>query len=205
MTREDAFREWEESWLWVNRGLPEYPDALTARERRIALSAWTAATGQLEATALRAFLLVEANRAVGQLASFSLSGKVKPYVRMTQRGKWTSQQAQEYLASKAALAYQFLEQRRAIAEADCSDCGLFAADASLLVLVTFEIPSHLHRSDLDNQIKAILDAMNGIIYKDDRQIDQVLASRGLSDDGEHRTRVSVFEFVEPKHKKQKGD
>jgi len=35
------------------------------------------------------------------------AGPFKPYVRMTQRGKWVKRDAQEYLDSKRALALQF--------------------------------------------------------------------------------------------------
>ncbi len=37
---------------------------------------------------------------------FTLTGKVKPYVRMTRRGKFVNDQAIQYLASKDALQLQ---------------------------------------------------------------------------------------------------
>jgi len=34
---------------------------------------------------------------------------IKPYVRMTQKGKWSSPQAQEYMASKTELELRYRE------------------------------------------------------------------------------------------------
>jgi len=64
---------------------------------------------------------------------FVLQGKVKPYVRMTRRGKYVSRQAQEYLTSKSKLGWQ------------------------------------------------MMDAANGIVYPDDRWIDEIVAKRARGD------------------------
>jgi len=131
--------------------------------------------------------------------SFMLTGHVKPYVRMTQRGKWTSKQAQQYLTSKAALAYQIQQTVNRIGQRR----PLFAKDLALTVWLEFQLMSHLHRSDLDNQVKAILDAMNGLVYHDDRQVDEIIASRRI--DAAELTRVKVSLDIRTKYPDTKGD
>lgn len=50
---------------------------------------------------------------------------------------------------------------------------------------------HTKRPDLDNCIKFILDAMNGIVYKDDSQVCAIIALKGYSDIP--RTDITVTE------------
>ena len=101
---------------------------------------------------------------------FYASGRIKPYVRMTRRGKFVKDDAREYLASKMALALQF--------RAQMADRDLLAGPLSVTILL--RITEGMHRKDLDNQIKAVLDAANGIIWRDDRWIDAIFAKRILA-------------------------
>ena len=95
---------------------------------------------------------------------FYLRGAVKPYVRMAQRGKYIRPQAQEYLASKRALGWQM--------KATMSQRGWeMFPKVSLSVACVFFSKRGLHGRDLDNEIKAVLDAANGIVYPDDRWVD----------------------------------
>lgn len=57
-------------------------------------------------------------------------------------------------------------------------------------------PAHAYpsRSDLDNYLKSILDAMNNVIYKDDRQITHLLANKRYSKPG-----ITVRIFLEERH------
>lgn len=104
---------------------------------------------------------------------FIINGEIKPYVRMTRRGKWGSPQAQEYLASKAEIQAQLKEQM----------CGReLLGREPLRVRVIFSVADRLHTKDLDNQVKAILDACNGIVWEDDRWVDHILAWRGMRDE-----------------------
>lgn len=119
---------------------------------------------------------------------FTLTGKIKPYVRMTQRGKFVRTrngkltQAAEYLDSREALQWQFSEQMRGREP---------FGKVPLCVSITIFHQGGYHNHDLDNVIKAILDAMNGIVYQDDRWIDAVCAVRGRADDEEPGTAVRV--------------
>ncbi len=99
---------------------------------------------------------------------FCLVGPVKPYVRMTRRGKYVNPQAQQYLASKEALCWQLKG-------------GMIAEEyprlgrEPLRVEITFGWVNH--RQDLDNLVKAVLDACNGIVWEDDRWVDVIEARR----------------------------
>ena len=102
--------------------------------------------------------------------TFYATGRIKPYVRMTRRGKFVKDDAREYLASKMALALQF--------RAQMADRALLGGPLSVTILL--RITEGMHRKDLDNQIKAVLDAANGIIWRDDRWIDEIFARRILT-------------------------
>lgn len=102
--------------------------------------------------------------------TFIIKGRFKPYVRMTQRGKWVKPEAQEYLASKDRLGYDIAEQMRRR--------GLEMLPGKTPLWVEIRIAPALHNRDLDNEAKAILDAMQGVVFPDDRWVDMLIASRG---------------------------
>jgi crossover junction endodeoxyribonuclease RusA len=114
--------------------------------------------------------------------TFIIKGRFKPYVRMTQRGKWVKPEAQEYLASKAALAWEIVEQMNA------RQWGMLPGQTPLWVEI--RIAPALHNRDLDNEAKAVLDAMNGIVFPDDRWVDVLSAARG-SNGGKEVTIINV--------------
>jgi Holliday junction resolvase RusA-like endonuclease len=104
---------------------------------------------------------------------FLIQDKIKPYTRMTQRGKFVSPQAQEYLRSRAAIQWQLKEQmrgRKALPD-----------QTPLAARIEIVMEGGLHRSDLDNQVKALLDAAQGIVFRNDLWIDEVHAERRVGD------------------------
>jgi len=107
---------------------------------------------------------------------FTIRGKIKPYVRMTRRGKWVSAQAQEYLASKDAIQSQLLLQLQQ------NDWDELPQRTPLAVRLWVTVPERLHCSDLDNIVKAVLDAAQGIVYRNDLWIDSIRARRRLGDE-----------------------
>lgn len=113
------------------------------------------------------------------MLSFVIKGEIKPYVRMTRRGKWGSPQAQEYLASKAAIQMQLKEQIQR--GADTKNRFPALGRVPIRVRLWIRVSERLHTKDLDNQIKAVLDACNGIVWADDRWIDDIAAVRYLLD------------------------
>lgn len=121
------------------------------------------------------------------MLSFILNGKIKPNVRMTQRGKFSSPSAQEYLASQEDLKWQLKQQMME------SDWKIFPKKTPLAVELSIsEVVIHNH--DLDNTEKAILDAANKIVYPDDRWIDEKRTRRYKSD--EHKAILLVWELEE---------
>lgn len=51
---------------------------------------------------------------------------------------------------------------------------------------------HTIKSDLDNLVKFSLDCMNGIVYKDDAQIYEIVAQKVYSDNP--RTEITILEY-----------
>ena len=110
---------------------------------------------------------------------FHLTGYIVPYVRMTRRGKFVDERAQRYLASQAVLRLQFRE----------SLGGRPMLPKGEPVCVTVYLwAEKLHTCDADNQLKAILDAMRGVVYSDDRWVDWASITRAK---GKDRARVIV--------------
>jgi len=104
--------------------------------------------------------------------TFTLPGvAVVPYVRMTQRGKFCDPAALRYLDSQRELKALFglAMQRR----------DPLPGQTPLYVDILLRRPTRLHTCDLDNLVKALLDAMNKVVYPDDRWIDVLTARREL--------------------------
>lgn len=121
---------------------------------------------------------------------FIIPGKIKPYVRMTQRGKWINPQAREYLESKKAIAWIIAQQMR------LNEWEMLPGQTPLTVSIEFEQPRALHRADLDNQVKAILDAAQGVVYQNDCWVDCIQASRRLGTHSRVTLRVEKNRPVE---------
>lgn len=108
-----------------------------------------------------------------------------PYVRMTQKGKFVRPEAKRYLASKAAVAWEM--------KIGLKDREPFANGIPLKVRIIFECKKVNHRQDCDNLIKATLDSGNGILWTDDRWVDEISARRIQSPAGD-RTIIVVEEI-----------
>lgn len=100
---------------------------------------------------------------------FVLEGRVKPYVRMTRAGKFVRKQAREYLNSQMAIGLQLKSQM--------AGREMFPRGVPLVVHISFHYAGGWHNRDLDNEIKAMLDAAQGVVFEDDRWIDVVQAGR----------------------------
>ena len=107
---------------------------------------------------------------------FIITGKIKPHVRMTQRGKWVKKDAQEYLASKTAIGWQLKEQMQLYGWTMLPD------ETPLVLSVIFILPGWLQKADLSNQIKTLEDAAQGIVYANDRWINEINATRRSGDE-----------------------
>lgn len=104
---------------------------------------------------------------------FVIRGRFKPYVRMTRRGKWVSKQAQEYLRSQGDIRDQLFVQMNQKGYQEIPERTPFR------VTISIEMGGRLHRQDLDNQVKALVDAAQGVVFSSDLWMDEVAAARGL--------------------------
>lgn len=106
---------------------------------------------------------------------FEIQGKIKPYVRMTQRGKWVEPNAIEYLRSKRSIQLQIKNQMT------LADLDKLPDKTPLKASIAIRMPG-VHKCDLDNLVKALLDAAQAIAFKDDRWIDAISATRKVDTD-----------------------
>jgi Holliday junction resolvase RusA-like endonuclease len=114
---------------------------------------------------------------------FLIRGKLMPYTR-TVRGQYrVDENAARYKNQEAALKMLF--------QAAMRDAGedMLPGQTPLEVVITIH-KSPLHKCDLDNLVKALLDAGNRVIYPDDRWIDYIRAGRKL-DEQDH---YAIFEI-----------
>jgi Holliday junction resolvase RusA-like endonuclease len=95
-------------------------------------------------------------------------------VRMTQRGKWTSPQAKRYLTYKDLIRNQLNQQVDELIEGACGVSVTFhmpiPSSWSLKKrLAAFGQPMQT-KPDIDNLIKGLFDACNGVVWKDDNLV-----------------------------------
>jgi Holliday junction resolvase RusA-like endonuclease len=121
--------------------------------------------------------------------SFILTGHIVPYVRMTRRGKWVNERAKLYLASQEALAWQM---KQTMSE---NDLPMLPERTPLQVSILITVSKRLHCSDLDNQVKAVLDAAQGVVFKNDLWIDMINARRSLLLEGEDHCYLKVIGVI----------
>jgi len=96
---------------------------------------------------------------------FSFKTRVVPHPRMTQRSKFVSKQAKRYLAWKDELALKATERMaergwRPLEEPVAVGCVIWRKGK--------------RKADLKNLIASVEDALNGIVWLDDSQIQQYL-------------------------------
>ena len=103
--------------------------------------------------------------------TFVISTDPMPYVRMTRKGKFVQPRAQAYMANQEALKLELKNQMQ------LQNFDMFPAQTPLAVGIKFTVPKDMHTKDLDNLVKAILDAMQGVVFKNDMWIDQIMAKR----------------------------
>src|SRR5690625_860911 len=114
-----------------------------------------------------------------EICNFTVPGRAVPAVRMTQRSKFTPR-ARRYLAYKNQVAWT--------AKAH------FKGDPTKKD-VSIKIDVYLNggnQGDIDNYFKSIADALNKVVYQDDRQVKEMIG-RKIEDENE-RVEVSVYEI-----------
>lgn len=116
-------------------------------------------------------------------------------VRMTQRGKWVKESAQRYLSYKEAIGMIARSKR---------PLDLLTGPIEIKLIFYYPIPKGwskkkqeqcdnkellpIVKPDLDNCVKGIFDALNGVIWKDDNQVVKVESHKWYS----YEPRIEVF-------------
>lgn len=107
---------------------------------------------------------------------FTLNLCFKPYVRMTQNGKWVKPEAQAYLSSQHEIAHTL---KVLMAEKGWT---MISRGKPLSAMMRIRHSHGFNNRDLDNEIKAIMDAAQGVVFEDDRWIDSIGATRERADE-----------------------
>lgn len=123
---------------------------------------------------------------------------LQPYVRMTQRSMFVNKYAKLYLSSKAnlreLLAFELKDEAKfksvkrvkvGSQKVDVESCYVIPAKTAFTVEASVVYPKGKlkRKQDLDNILKALLDAGNELIYEDDRWCDSVIIKRLEIDNG----------------------
>lgn len=105
---------------------------------------------------------------------------------MTGRGKWTSPTAKKYLRWKEAVGYLLTAQhRKEPTEYACAVKAIFRmpipeswSKKKRAEAIGKPVPV---KPDIDNLVKGLFDAANGIVWKDDNQVVRCEAEKVYSD------------------------
>lgn len=115
---------------------------------------------------------------------FTITKKITPYVRMTNKGKWVDERAKQYLASQEAIAWQFKEQ--------CTT--MLPERRPIRVAIEIQTPTP-YTGDLDNLVKALLDSAQGIVFKNDCWVSEIYARRERAKEYKAKVIIEVIEGV----------
>lgn len=113
-----------------------------------------------------------------------------PYVRMTQRGKHVKKNALEYLGQKESWGLRFKELYPGLEP---------LTDPLEVELIVIRRPMKKDRRDLDNIVKAVLDALNMLAWVDDTQ---VVSIQALSCFDSPCATERIITVVRPRHLSQ---
>ena len=100
---------------------------------------------------------------------FVINGPITPYTRTTQRQKFVDKRYKRYRASQDHIRLQLQ------AAMQREGWEMLPERTPLWVRVWFWPAKH--NCDLDNLVKAVLDAAQRVVFKDDRWVDQISAER----------------------------
>lgn len=101
---------------------------------------------------------------------------IKPYVRMTQRGKYVDPQAQQYLNNQNTLMTLLRNQLQ------WQNAEMYPKEIPLkVVMQVWTHTSQGYKADLDNILKAVMDASEGILFENDRWIDEFQVVRHVGE------------------------
>lgn len=145
--------------------------------------------------------------------NFGILHPMIPYVRMTNKGKYLSPRAARYLQSQSELKDKLMDVIKY--EYDHGERTLYTHEVnakvdgrSIPIELMLPIPAQTpfsaeinfyfspskeyHYCDLDNLVKAVMDAGNKVVYGDDRWCDSITASRIQLDQPKSKNKHDVF-------------
>jgi len=108
-----------------------------------------------------------------------IPGNLQPAPRMTRRSKFVSEIAKRYLTQKETIQWLAKQAKLPL---------LYEGNISISIRFYF---NDKRQRDLDNLMKSVTDALNGIAYKDDSQI--TIAVLAKYKDNIPRTEVEISE------------
>ena len=117
---------------------------------------------------------------------FVIEHKIVPYTRTTQAMKFVDPRYHKYRYSQDDL-------RRYFANAMAVNDWPILERKPIQVAIVIHLTKVNHKTDLDNQVKAVIDAAQGVVFPWDGWIDGLYASRRKA----RRDRVILFVSPEP--------
>ncbi|CDQ41489.1 RusA family crossover junction endodeoxyribonuclease [Virgibacillus salexigens] len=115
------------------------------------------------------------------MIQLTIPGKPVPAVRMTQKSMYKNKYAQRYLLYKRKVGW--------IAKQHMKGKPI---EGHVGVKLTHYI--HGNRADIDNLFKGVTDALNKIVYKDDRQVKHMESRITPCKKEEQRTEIEIYEL-----------
>jgi Holliday junction resolvase RusA-like endonuclease len=115
---------------------------------------------------------------------FVITGKIKPYVHRTHKGKYSAR-AEAYHVSQNAVRAQLKNQMQ------LAGWHTIPRKVPLRIRIDVTVPERLHGADATNIQKAVEDACQKTVFENDCWVDDIATRRQLGDDY-----VTVIE-VEP--------
>lgn len=100
------------------------------------------------------------------MTKFIIAGRIKPYVRTTRKKKFVDPQWKQYEASRSSIRWQIKQQM------NFQNLKSYPEKTPLSVSLTY-VTRLVWNHDIDNVLKAILDACQTILYPDDRYIQHI--------------------------------
>jgi Holliday junction resolvase RusA-like endonuclease len=105
---------------------------------------------------------------------------------MTQRSKFADSNAQDYIANQFEIKLKIKEQMNA------QGLTMLPDKKSLYFSLDYWPPKgKQHKGDLDNILKAVVDALQGVVFSNDAWIDVHNATRFPVDPGGPRVKITV--------------
>lgn len=116
--------------------------------------------------------------------TFYIGHRPRPYTRTTQKQKYTDPRWTRYTHSRDHIRADFLEQVQGHEKWGAGD------HLSVHIVISTGV-SNYNNIDLDNELKGILDALQGYAFTNDAWIDEIYIIRHMSPEGYDMATVQI--------------